>query len=185
MKASSQTAPRSQHDDATAIGIKKILVPIDFSEAGKPALNYAKSLAQVTGASIHLVHVMERIYQASPTYVTGELTYVQLDTARMREVITRKIGALQVGVFRGFKTTFEIREGVTHYEIVDAIKPAKADLVVMATHGYTGLRHVLLGSTTERVIRHAPCPVLVVRSSFSVARKKTPHRKRPRVSVKR
>jgi nucleotide-binding universal stress UspA family protein len=53
---------------------------------------------------------------------------------------------------------------VAHGEITDAAKSLRADLIVIATHGYTGLKHVLLGSTTERVVRHAHCPVLVVRA---------------------
>lgn len=176
MNAPVQPAAPKSRNGAASIGIKRILLPVDFSEAEKPALRYAKSLSQLTGASIHLVHVMERIYDAGGTYGIGEFAYVQLDIARMREAITRKIGSLQAGIFRGFKTTFEIREGITHYEIIEAIKSSKADLVVMATHGYTGLQHVFLGSTTERVVRHAPCPVLVVRSAFP----KTVTRTRPR-----
>jgi nucleotide-binding universal stress UspA family protein len=159
-------APSPRRDRLAATGIKRILVPVDFSTAGKPALRYAKSLAQLTGARVCLVHVMERIYQVNASYDGEEFSHAQLDTSRMREMITRKIGALQAGMFRGIRTAFEIREGVAHHEIVEAARTSKASLVVMATHGYTGLQHVLLGSTTERVVRHAPCPVLVVRSAL-------------------
>jgi len=56
-----------------------------------------------------------------------------------------------------------IRKGTPHKEITDAARELEADLIIIATNGYTGFAHVLLGSTTERVVRHAPCPVLVVR----------------------
>ena len=56
-----------------------------------------------------------------------------------------------------------VRSGRSFHEIAAAARTRKVDLIIMATHGYTGLKHALLGSTTERVVRHAPCPVLVVR----------------------
>ena len=58
-----------------------------------------------------------------------------------------------------------VRFGRSFHEIADAARTLKVDLIVIATHGYTGLKHALLGSTTERVVRHAPCPVLVVREN--------------------
>jgi nucleotide-binding universal stress UspA family protein len=144
--------------------IKKILVPVDFSAAGKPALAYARSLAQLMGASVCLVHVMERVYSIGSPFGGEEFTYIQLDTAKMREHVRRELIKLETGIFRDIETHFEIREGSAYREIIDAARGFKADLIVLATHGYTGLRHVVLGSTTERVVRHAGCPVLVVHS---------------------
>lgn len=158
--------------------IKRILVPVDFSEAGKPALLYAKDFARLTGASICLVHVMEHVYSGGQTYFGARMDYVQLDAAAMRERISRELGALQVGIFRDLKTNFEVREGPAFHEIVSVADEVRADIIVMATHGYTGLKHVVMGSTTERVVRHAKCPVVVVRSQ---AKPKAPRKpaKRP------
>lgn len=159
--------PTFSKDEALkSISIKKILLPIDFSSAGKPALHYAKTFAQLTGAGVCLVHVMERIY--SP----DEFTYIQIDIAQTQEQVSREIGALQMGIFQHVKTDFSIRQGLPFQEIVDTAKEKNADLIIMATHGYTGFRHILIGSTAERVVRHAACPVLVVRSKQSKARSK-------------
>jgi nucleotide-binding universal stress UspA family protein len=59
--------------------------------------------------------------------------------------------------------TLQVRHGRAFQEIAEAARSLPADLIIIATHGYTGIKHALLGSTTERVVRHAPCPVLVVR----------------------
>lgn len=156
----------SKDEALKAIKIKKILLPIDFSAAGKPALRYAKAFAQLTKASICLVHVMERIY--SP----DEFTYIQIDITKTEGQVSREIGALQMGMFQEIKTDFSIRQGLPFQEIVDAAEEKNADLIIMATHGYTGFRRILIGSTAERVIRYATCPVLVVRSKQSRSRAK-------------
>lgn len=144
--------------------IRKILMPVDFSTAGEPALAYAKSLAESNAAKVCFVHVMDPIFGPGKFYAGGEFSYVQLSSSEVRERVSRKIEDLQTGLFEGIPTDFEIRCGNTFDEIVEAAVEQEADLIVMATHGYTGLKHVLLGSTAERVVRHAQCPVLVVRS---------------------
>jgi nucleotide-binding universal stress UspA family protein len=174
---SESSARRRPAKSAAPLAIKRILVPVDFSEAGKPALHYASSLARLTGASVCLAHVMEHIYSGGRVYAGPQIDYVQLDAAAMRERITRELGAIQATIFSDIPTTFEIREGSAFHEIVGIATAVKADLVVMATHGYTGLQHIVMGSTTERVVRHAACPVLVVRSQSPAA---APPPKNPR-----
>ncbi|MDD5200432.1 MAG: universal stress protein [Terrimicrobiaceae bacterium] len=169
--APAQTIPKKNGDAPHLLEFRKILVPVDFSKAGNPALQYAKSLASLTGATIYLVHVLERIFYGH------EIADVHFDTSKMREQVTRELGALQMGVFKGTKTDIEVRTGVPFQEIVDTAFETNADLIVMATHGYTGLQHVLMGSTTERVVRHAACPVLVVRSKWP-GKQKAPPRSR-------
>lgn len=163
MSTSQQHATRvsSSPRRTTKPAFKNILVPVDFSPAGKPALNYAKSLATLVGARICLLHVRELIY------TEATFAFSAFDTAEMREHIEREIGALQADVFKGVKTNFEVCDGLPYQEIVSVAAKQNSDLIVMATHGYTGLKHVLLGSTAERVVRHAHCPVLVVRSHAS------------------
>jgi len=156
---------------ADSLRIKTILVPVDFSKAGKPALHYAKALARLTNARLHVVHVMELIY-------TGQaFAYTPMDSLRRREHVVREIGAIQVGEFAGLKTSFEVHDGLPFQEIVTEAREIRADLIVMATHGYTGLRHVVMGSTAERVTRHAECPVLIVRSLPARSSKRQPSRR--------
>jgi universal stress protein A len=146
--------------------LKKILVPVDFSEAGKPSLHHALFLARQSGASVHLVHVME------PAYYLPDFNHAPPDLSALREQVNRELGRLQMSLFRGVKTRSEIRDGQAYLEIVSAARDLPADLIVMATHGHTGLRHIFLGSTAERVVRHAECPVLVIRSRPAAPRPK-------------
>ena len=123
--------------------IQNILVPIDFSEMSIDAIATAKRLARRFGAAIHLAHVHQLSYPA--TFVTE-----QLRTAAARSGLSPR------------EQTY-VRTGAAFHEISRLAQEIPADLIVMPTHGYTGLRHVFLGSTAERVVRHSPCPVLVVR----------------------
>lgn len=162
----------------TALRIRRILVPIDFSEAGQQALEYARVFAGLTGASVRLVHVLELTYLATLPYGGGELAYAQFDRDRLREVITRQIGAIQAEGLGGIRTSFEVREGVAHREIAAAAKAEKTDLIIMGARGHGRLERVLLGSTAERVVRLAPCPVLVVKSEVSPEPRKTTRRRK-------
>ncbi|HEY8899750.1 MAG TPA: universal stress protein [Chthoniobacterales bacterium] len=149
---------------AKPFAIQKILVPIDFSEAGRPALAYARSMAGLTGATLCLLHVLHHIFPEGDVYFQRQGSYAGDTLFAVRERVTRELGTLQVEQLEGIKTDCEIREGVPSVEILKAAKALGADLIIMATHGYTGLHRLLIGSTTERVVRQAECPVLVVRS---------------------
>src|SRR6516225_3868865 len=123
--------------------IQNILVPIDFSEMSIDAIATAKRLARRFGAAIHLAHVHQLSYPA--TFVTE-----QLRTAAARSGLSPR------------EQTY-VRTGAAFHEISRLAQEIPADLIVMPTLGYTGLRHVFLGSTAERVVRHSPCPVFVAR----------------------
>jgi nucleotide-binding universal stress UspA family protein len=137
-------------------------VPLDFSARARKALRYAEAFARQFGSRLHLLHVTEPL--AYPTdlgyapVVSGELETELQEGSRERLVATveevRRTGLAVEGC---------LRVGRPHTEIAAAAWELKADLVVVTTHGFTGLKHVLLGSVAERVVRHAPCPVLVVR----------------------
>src|SRR4051812_38050953 len=151
--ASSPAAPRVQ--------IKSILVPLDFSEPSKSALNYAVQLAGQFGAKLFLLHVIEPV-------ATPDFAYYPL-MMENDKVIGKAKGALNQAVAKSgldLKLVGKalVRNGLAFNEITQAAESLQVDLIVIATHGYTGLKHVLLGSTTERVVRHARCPVLVVRN---------------------
>lgn len=138
--------------------LKNILVPIDFSENGKQALRYAVPFAKQFGAKITLLHVIE------PTYYPMEYVYLADDTRDLAKIAKKKLSALSRKIGSGCFNEALVRVGSPFHEINSAGSELKSDLIIIATHGHTGLKHVVLGSTAERVVRHAPCPVLVVRS---------------------
>lgn len=140
--------------------IKKILVPIDFSECSKKALRYAIPLAKLHQASLSLLFVVPT------TYAVGEyggVDYAALET-EMRISGEKQLAALVADeVQYEIPSNTSIRTGSPAFEIIEAAKSIPADLIVISTHGRTGLKHVFLGSVTEHVVRRSPCPVLVVR----------------------
>jgi len=139
------------------ITLKEILVPIDFSRTALQALNYAVPLAKQFGARITLVHVVE-LPRLTPgiEYIGIDASESRLLEKKLKEVARR---ALPPGV--NFDVVVQLGSG--YDTIVSVARERKVDLIVITTHGYTGLKHVLMGSTAEQVVRHAPCPVLVVR----------------------
>lgn len=142
--------------------LQRILVPVDFSHESAKAMRYAVTLARQFDAAITLVHVVEPAYGPTGIADTGEPKPVP-----ERERIARaktKLGALGhkiLGPCRIVETV--IRSGLAFFEITEAAKCLDIDLIIIGTHGYTGPTHAVMGSTAEKVVRHAPCPVLVVR----------------------
>jgi universal stress protein A len=146
---------------APRIGLRSILVPTDFSTPSTKAVIYALALADAFDAKVTLLNVIEPL-AATPDFAVNPLI---IDS---REVMERaKEGLNHLVARKHIKRerieSLRVRHGTPFHEISQAAVELKSDLIVIATHGYTGLKHVLLGSTAERVIRHAPCPVLVVR----------------------
>jgi universal stress protein A len=142
--------------------IKSILVPVDFSDCSRKALEYAVPLANQHHAAITLLHVV-----ASPVYNTAEygggVNYGALES-EMRTTAQEKLEALRKQEVGGeIAGDAVVRTGSATAEIIAAAKEMSADLIVISTHGHSGLKHVLLGSVAEHVVRRAPCPVLVVR----------------------
>jgi universal stress protein A len=143
--------------------IQKIVVPIDFSEASERAARYAARLAFRLDASLHLIHVLSEI-PVSP----GPLEFYTGESAESREqryqhaldgmtALTKSIAADPTWC------TTEVRSGAIAENVAKAVVDYGADLVIMSTHGRTGLSHLMMGSVAERVIRTAPCPVLAIR----------------------
>jgi nucleotide-binding universal stress UspA family protein len=147
------------------LSIQNILVPIDFSKMSIPAITTAKRLARAFGATIHLAHVHQFDHPASfvaptpPLIPFSAVTFEQDAEKRLThqlQTLANKQGLLC--------DECHIRSGAPPFnEICLLARDIPADLIVMPTHGYTGLRHVFLGSTAERVVQHSPCPVFVVR----------------------
>jgi nucleotide-binding universal stress UspA family protein len=141
--------------------LKNILVPIDFSETSHKVLRYAVPLAEKFGARIVLVHVVEpRIYPEN-LVIPAEIDEMNV---RMLQAGRQMLGRLRrKTIADSIKSDVLVVLGKPYQEIVELAKSEKADLIVIATHGYTGLKHAFLGSTAERVVRYAKCPVLTVR----------------------
>lgn len=148
---------------AAVFKIKKVLVPVDFSSCSEKALQYAQAFARQFGASLTLVHVV----QFSPIPGT-EFSEVDFPAVEQR-VIKQSRQELEktASSLRGENLKIEtvLSEGRPATEIARTARETGADLIIISTHGHTGLKHVLLGSVTENVVRHAPCPVLVVREN--------------------
>jgi universal stress protein A len=135
--------------------MKNILVPTDLSKPSLKAVDYAHQLADATGGKITLLHVVE------PVVLPDAAALLTLPDDHLNEKMRGKLDALK-RAHNLPDATVVVRKGTPFHEIALAATELKADLIVIATHGYTGLKHVLLGSTAERVVRHAHCPVLVV-----------------------
>jgi universal stress protein A len=141
--------------------LKKILVPVDFSDTSKKAFQYALRFAEQFDCEITLIHVVEPI---SPI-VSAPLA-VEVFAQPEDDTIAAKaeLAALAVSSRNGQNSiTSAVRIGHAPNEIIKAAKDLDVDLIIIATHGYTSWRHLCIGSTAERVVRTAPCPVLVVR----------------------
>ncbi|MBZ0155784.1 MAG: universal stress protein [Alphaproteobacteria bacterium] len=142
--------------------IKKILFPTDFSEGALNALPYAVDMAKNYGAKLFLLHVVYDIANASGLYVPHvsiDEMYKELEAGARRELEKfgleerRDIGAVEYGILRG----------VPYEEILRYAGEREIDLIVIGTHGRKGLDRFLFGSTAEKVVRYARCPVLTVR----------------------
>jgi nucleotide-binding universal stress UspA family protein len=146
---------------ASPFTVKKILVPIDFSDISKDALPWAAFLAAQFGAELVLLHVVEKF---PVNYLLGRelMSHTIVPLMKQAEADLERRAA-DLGKTTGVKATAVVREGRPYEEICQAAKALGADFITLTTHGYTGLKHVWLGSTAERVVRHAHCPALVVR----------------------
>jgi universal stress protein A len=144
----------------------KILCPVDFSEPSREALVAAADLARTFDASLTLVHVYQLPLAAVPEMSVDPELYGMMGKRADEELARLTQEALGLGVRRVESTRLE---GVAWDVIVKLARDGRVDLVVMGTHGRTGLRHALLGSVAERVVRHASCPVLVVRAPAAAA----------------
>lgn len=141
-----------------SLSLRRILLPIDFSKNARQALCYAIPLAAQFGAHITLLHVV------APVIYPTEMAIVVMNE-KITVNASRRHLAEFVGKFIPEKLLGKIivRGGQPYFEIAEAAREMKADLIVLTTHGYTGIQRVLLGGTAERIVRHAPCPVLTIR----------------------
>jgi universal stress protein A len=140
---------------------KKILCPIDFSEFTDQVLEYAVSITKKYDSELHLIHIIPNLNYFTPyeSFFTPEnLIVVEKNMeVEVNKDFDRVMKTIDIPVIKVIKT------GAAFVEIVNYAKSESIDLIIIGTHGRTGLEHILIGSVAERVIRKAPCPVLTVR----------------------
>jgi universal stress protein A len=144
--------------------IRSILLPTDFSECGNYALSYAASLARTFDASLICIHVIEPIVPTVGYSGMTEPLPIADITDQLEDSAERELPKLtECEECAGLEVEEVIAHGEAASEIVRVAKDRKVDLIVVSSHGRTGLGRILFGSTAEAVVRHAPCPVLVVK----------------------
>lgn len=143
-----------------AMTAEHFLVPVDFSEYSDHALDYALSLASQLQSRLTLLHVIQPLMVGGADIGMVPYAYAQQLEEETRESMQKCLDRINAA---GLKGEGMVVHGVPWQEIVDMAKNRHNDLIIMGTHGRTGIKHVLLGSVAEKVVRLAPCPVLVVR----------------------
>lgn len=146
--------------DDTPCRFKRILVPTDFSESSGIALRHAASFARLCHGAITLLHVVE-----SPNYPAWGYAHLSLRDQKLKKKAYKKLEALSGELPSDSGAVVAVKTGDAALEIAEAAKEEKADLIVIAAHGHTGLKRLFLGSVAEKVVRFAHCPVLVVRGT--------------------
>lgn len=142
----------------STLTIRRILAPVDFSDPAPLALHYAEALGGNVGAEIVLLYVIEPV--AYPAEL-GVVVNLEADLADRAQAELQKLRERHLSNYPNARCI--VCHGVADQEIVDTARREAADLIVIGTHGFSGIKHLLLGSTAERVVRGAPCPVLTVR----------------------
>ena len=134
--------------------LRRILVPVDFSHCSKKALKYAIPFAEQFDAELTLLHLVQRHVESAEALV------VPIESV---EEIQKDLETLRATIGDAVPSRALVRMGDPAIGIIAVAKELKIDLIILSTHGRTGLERVLLGSTAEKVVRHAGCPVLIVR----------------------
>jgi universal stress protein A len=145
------------------IEVKKILAPTDFSDHARGAVKWACLLAEKFGAELHLLHVLPEAIPAGPDLMLAPSVppdFYGESEARADEALRKVIDPAWAEVPA---VAIAVRWGSAVEGVTDYAEQQGVDLIVVATHGRTGLSHVLLGSVAERIVREAPCPVLTIR----------------------
>ena len=142
------------------VGFEHILVPFDFSKPAEAALRYALTFAKQFNATVTLLYVIE-----PPAFSDFEANPLVVDDDAAVEKVKRRLTSvrLKLGENGARISDVKVLIGKPFHAITSLANWQKMDLIIISTHGRTALKHVLLGSTAEKVVRHAHCPVLVVR----------------------
>lgn len=142
--------------------ISKILVPIDFSDYSKSALKYAVDFAKFFKAELSLIYVVEPVIYP-PDFSMGQIAVPSVDFEMDKRAKEELENLAKKQIPKELKTRIIVKTGKPFIEIIDTANELDADLIIIATHGHSGVEHILFGSTAEKVVRRAPCPVLTLR----------------------
>jgi universal stress protein A len=170
----------------TGMNVQNILVPIDYSEYSQQALQWGASLAEKYGAKLLLLHVIprsvEEVFPEGGAFVSPTSSFHEVKTPDAQpssrqpliiDLVDTAYTELHDFAAKHLKDTtpeqVKIAVGTPTEEILRLAREEQVDLIVMGTHGRTGVRHLLLGSVAEAVVRHAPCPVFTVRTGVEAA----------------
>jgi universal stress protein A len=143
---------------------KSILVPTDFSEYSDRAIKQAVDIAEQNNAKIYLLHVVDQLQQCAIDYCIP-LEVMQKVQSDSEKEASRKMQeeAQKITQAKKIDVTFDVKSGIPFEEILKEQQERKADLIVIASHGRTGILKSLIGSVADKVMREAKCPVLLVR----------------------
>ncbi len=145
------------------INLKKILCPIDHSDCSKEALKYAVSFAMKDEATLYLLHVIDiRTFDESLDMIAKRPSP---DDETIKQLKIKLLECVPGEISSDMQIEAIIVQGIPFAEIINIAKEKEIDLLVMGTHGRTGIAHIMLGSVSEKVVRKAPCPVLTVRQT--------------------
>ncbi len=144
------------------INLKNILCPIDHSDCSKEALKYAVTFAMKDEAKLYLLHVIDiRSFDESLDTMTRQMP----DDETIKQLKTKLFECVPEEIRNDMQVEALVVQGIPFAEIISIAKKNKVDMIVMGTHGRTGLAHIMIGSVSEKVVRKAHCPVLTVRQS--------------------
>ncbi len=142
--------------------IKKILVPIDFSDYSKSSLKYAVNFVKIFQAELFIIYVVEPVIYP-PDFSMGQIAIPSVDLEMDKRAVEELNKLAQKEIPTDVKVHPIVKTGKPFLEIIETASEEDIDLIIIASHGHTGVEHLLFGSTAEKVVRKAPCPVLTLR----------------------
>lgn len=144
------------------IRMDNILVPTDLSDYAGYALEYAREFARAYGANLHLFHVCDLPWMSAGSVEMPVASTASEALAQYESDVKARLETIR-GEIEGLEIITAVDTGVAHVSIIRYARDHDVDLIVLATHGRTGIAHALIGSVAEKVVQMAPCPVLTVK----------------------
>ena len=142
------------------INLKNILCPVDHSDCSKEALKYAVSFAMKDNSKLYLLHVIDiRAFDESIDTMTPQIP----DNETLKQLKTKLLDCIPEEIRDDMDVEALVVQGIPFAEIISTAREKEIDMIVIGSHGRTGIAHMMLGSVSEKVVRKAPCPVLIVR----------------------
>ncbi|GAX59822.1 universal stress protein UspA and related nucleotide-binding proteins [Candidatus Scalindua japonica] len=144
------------------ISLKKILCPIDHSDCSKEALKYAVTLAMKDEAKLYLLHIIDiRSFNEGLETMSTQIP----DEETLEQLRIKLLDCIPEEIRDDMDVEAIVAQGIPFVEIISTAKEKEVDMIVIGSHGRTGISHMMLGSVSEKVVRKAPCPVLTVRQT--------------------